>query len=200
MIRQLPTRANTLGYLLAGGRATRMGGCNKALVPWKGTAMGQYVVRQLQKQCHAVWASANRDFSAIGALGVQKVLPDIYPGFAGPLAALDALADQAPACEWVLTAPCDVPGLPENLLPLLARAAQNADVPIFTIEAGGRTHNTIALIHTSVLPGIRSFLQRGDRKVGLWMHEQGCQSVVWDGDERAFANVNTAEELQALEK
>lgn len=38
-----PSKNNTIGLVLAGGRATRMGGVNKGLVPFKGKPMAARV-------------------------------------------------------------------------------------------------------------------------------------------------------------
>ena len=86
-----PERANTIGLVLAGGRATRMGGVNKGLVLFNGEPMAGRVIRTLAGQVSRVWVSANRDADAFVKLGAQKVFADVLEGFPGPLAALDSL-------------------------------------------------------------------------------------------------------------
>ncbi len=66
-----PERANTIGLVLAGGRATRMGGVNKGLVLFNGEPMAGRVIRTLAGQVSHVWVSANRDADAFVKLGAQ---------------------------------------------------------------------------------------------------------------------------------
>lgn len=197
-----PDKDNTIGLVLAGGRATRMGGVNKGLVPFEGEPMAGRVIRTLSGQVSRVWVSANRDVDAFVELGAQKVLSDVLEGYPGPLAALDSLneclkTESLPDVEWVLTVPCDVPLVPEVLLETFAKDFDGKTA--YTIEAGGYDQNAISLVHVSRLSTVRPFLAGGDRKLGFWFQMQGRKRVSWDGFEKAFANVNSPKELQELE-
>ncbi len=205
-----PTRSNILGYMIAGGQASRMGGVNKALVKLDGIPMGERVLKRLHVQCDRVWVSANRDVEAFIAMGAECVLGDNFGTSFGPLAGLEALVGKLPSeIEWVLTAPCDVPYLPEGLVEFFASGLEqhrydyvgDRTVPkIVTLSAGGHTHNTIALIHRSLLPSIRPYLARGDRKVGLWMQPYEPLVLPWNGDEAALENVNDPQSLSRLQR
>lgn len=197
-----PSMENTLGLVLAGGRATRMGGVNKGLVLFRGEPMAGRIIRTLAGQVSRVWVSANRDAQAFVSLGAQKVFADVLEGFPGPLAALDSLneclkTEKAKDVEWVLTVPCDVPLVPETLLDVLAEAFDGRSA--YTIEMGGFDQNTISLVHVSALEAVRPFLAAGDRKLGLWFERLGREHVHWTGEESAFANINSHEELRQLE-
>ena len=103
------SKDDTVGLIYAGGRATRMGGVNKAFVKFEGRCLIEHVVERLRPQCAGIVISANRDLSDFSRLA-DAVLPDVLSDFPGPLAALDAMARAAmPNCEWVLTVPCDAP-------------------------------------------------------------------------------------------
>ena len=180
-----PERANTIGLVLAGGRATRMGGVNKGLVVFNGEPMAGRVIRTLAGQVSRVWVSANRDADAFVKLGAQKVFADVLEGFPGPLAALDSLNERlrtegTEGVEWILTGAFD-------------------GSPAYTIETGGYDQNTISLVHVSVLPTVRPFLEGGDRKLGLWFERQGRGHVHWDGPKSDFYNVNAPQDLRQLE-
>lgn len=197
-----PERANTIGLVLAGGRATRMGGVNKGLVLFNGEPMAGRVIRTLAGQVSRVWVSANRDADAFVKLGAQKVFADVLEGFPGPLAALDSLNERlrtegTEGVEWILTVPCDVPLVPETLLEVFVGAFDGS--PAYTIETGGYDQNTISLVHVSVLPTVRPFLEGGDRKLGLWFERQGRGHVHWDGLKSDFYNVNAPQDLRQLE-
>lgn len=53
------------GVILAGGRATRMGGEDKGLVSISGIALYQYVLARLRPQVASVAISANRDRKSV---------------------------------------------------------------------------------------------------------------------------------------
>lgn len=196
-----PARDNTLGLVLAGGRATRMGGVNKGLVLFGGEPMANRVIRTLKGQTAAVWVSANRDAEAFYALGADRVFADLRDDRPGPLAALEALTEKVlpEPFEWVLMTPCDVPLVPESLLDVLTEAFERECALTYTIRAAGRDQNAVALVHRSALNHVGDFLSRGDRKLGLWFEETGRVRVPWVGDETVFENVNSPDELKALE-
>ena len=144
----------------------------------------------------------NRDADAFVKLGAQKVFADVLEGFPGPLAALDSLNERlrtegTEGVEWILTVPCDVPLVPETLLEVFVGAFDGS--PAYTIETGGYDQNTISLVHVSVLPTVRPFLEGGDRKLGLWFERQGRGHVHWDGPKSDFYNVNAPQDLRQLE-
>ncbi|MDQ1093085.1 molybdopterin-guanine dinucleotide biosynthesis protein A [Xanthomonas sacchari] len=121
-----PQRAITLG-ILAGGRAQRLGGCDKAWLQRDGQAQVQWLLQALAPQVSAVLVSANRSLPRYAALGLQA-LPDRVAAPAeaerslGPIAGLDALA-AACATPWLLTVPVDLCRLPPDLPARLVAAA-----------------------------------------------------------------------------
>jgi molybdopterin-guanine dinucleotide biosynthesis protein A len=195
-----PEARNTLGLVFAGGRATRMGGVNKGLVLFEGRPLAGIAIERLAPQVRRVAVSANRDAGKFLALGAAAAVPDRLTGFPGPLAAIDAAAGVMDACEqWLFTVPCDVPYFPKDLLAALA-SAFDGKTPAYAARAAGRSQNTFALIHRSLLPTVAPFVEQGDRKLGLWLEEQGVREVEVEAEPFCFANVNSPDELQALEK
>ena len=51
----------------------------------------------------------------------------------------------------------------------------------------------------SLRDNLRAFIDRGQRKTGLWAHELGGTRVIFDDDD-AFANFNTLDELTGAER
>ncbi|MCW0391486.1 molybdenum cofactor guanylyltransferase [Xanthomonas sacchari] len=122
-------RAITLG-ILAGGRAQRLGGCDKAWLQRDGQAQVQWLVQALAPQVAQVLVSANRSLPRYATIGLQAV-PDRVAAPAGaerslgPIAGLDALA-AACATPWLLTVPVDICVLPRDLPAMMAAAAAAA--------------------------------------------------------------------------
>ena len=94
----------TLG-ILAGGRATRLDGRDKAWLTRGGTPQVLRIARRFGAECSSVCFSANRDLDAYVGHGLNAV-SDRYPDI-GPMGGMDALLA---ACRtaWLLTLPVDV--------------------------------------------------------------------------------------------
>lgn len=109
----------TLG-ILAGGRATRLGGIDKAWLERGGVAQVVRLTRRFGPEAAAVLASANSELPRYASAGIEAV-PDRIAD-AGPLGGLDALAA---ACHtpWLLTLPVDLVDASDCLLRSLVSAA-----------------------------------------------------------------------------
>lgn len=108
----------TLG-MIAGGRATRLGGLDKAWLRRDGEPQVRRLARLFETSVGAVLVSANRDLSRYAESGLQA-FPDRVSDI-GPLGALDALAHVC-ASRWLLTLPVDTVSVDADLLPALAAA------------------------------------------------------------------------------
>ncbi len=193
------------GLILAGGRGTRMGRVDKGLQPFRGATMAAHVVRRLAPQVAGVTINANRNLEAYAALGAP-VLPDELTGFEGPLAGLQTGLRHCPT-ELMVTAPCDSPFLPEDLVQRLRDAllAQEADLALaVTMEAdeGGATHKqphpVFCLVRRSALPHLDAYLAGGGRRMDGW-HKAIKVAEVLFNDAGDFRNINTLAELQQEE-
>ena len=188
------------GLILAGGRGSRMGHVDKGLQPFRGAPMAMHVMLRLAPQVSDMMINANQNLAAYEAFGVP-VWPDEMEGFAGPLAGLQTgLAH----CEtpYLVTAPCDSPFLPHDLVEKLHHAlrAADADLAVAVTGEGARRqpHPVFCLLKTSLLPHLTSFLQAGGRKVDAWYASLKITEVHFS-DEAAFRNINTLDELRKFE-
>ena len=106
----------TLG-ILAGGRASRLGGRDKAWLQRDGVAQVLRIARRFAGECGTVLVSANRDlprYARHDLTVIEDRIADI-----GPLGGLDALAS-ACATAWLLTMPVDIVDTNDCLLRTLA--------------------------------------------------------------------------------
>jgi molybdopterin-guanine dinucleotide biosynthesis protein A len=113
------TRADLSLGLFAGGRASRLGGLDKAWLRRDGEAQVLRLLRAYRGQVAQVLVSANRDLQRYRPLDVHA-LADVRPDL-GPLGGLDALA-AACTTPWLFTLPVDAVTLDERLLPALIAA------------------------------------------------------------------------------
>lgn len=186
------------GLILAGGRGSRMGNVDKGLQPFGAGTMVQEVLARLAPQVGSVAINANRNLDTYRALGVP-VWPDETPGFAGPLAGLEAGLRHC-ATPYLLAVPCDSPFLPHDLALRLFDALQAGDADLAyaaTREPGMRTqtHPVFCLVRASRLPVLAAYLAEGGRRMDGWYKELKSVEVLFQ-DASAFRNINTLDELR----
>lgn len=111
-----------------------MGSVDKGLQPLRGEAMVAHVMRRLAPQVGALAINANQNLDAYAAFGAP-VWPDDLTGFEGPLAGLETGLRRC-GTELLVTAPCDSPFLPLDLVPrlLAAMRANGADLALAETE------------------------------------------------------------------
>jgi len=197
--------ARVLGLILAGGLSTRMGGCDKALMPLAGKTMLARAVARLEPQVDAVAISANGDFSRFAEPGLT-ILTDTIPGHAGPLAGILAGLDWAAgeAAETrLLSVPVDTPFFPADLAERLGEAAGDA-ARVFVARSAGREHPTFALWHGALREQLRRFLVAG-KSFRMRDFLASCEVVFVDFPPTAagfdpFFNVNTPKDLALAER
>ena len=188
------------GLLLAGGRGTRMGHVDKGLQPFGGTTMAAHVLARLAPQVATLAINANQNLDTYAAFGVP-VWPDDTPGFAGPLAGLEAGLRRC-TTPYLLTAPCDSPFLPADLAARLLDGLQgsDADLAVAVTEENGlrQPHPVFCLLKASLAPVLSSYLAAGGRRMDGWYPQIKVAEVLFE-DADAFRNINTREELQQLD-
>ncbi|HEX8164491.1 MAG TPA: molybdenum cofactor guanylyltransferase MobA [Beijerinckiaceae bacterium] len=199
------TVPSTLGVLLAGGLARRMGGGDKPLKEIGGRTILERAIERLQPQCVALILNANGDPARFAATGLA-VVPDDVPGFAGPLAgilaALDWAAANRPGIEWVVSAAADSPFLPRDLVSRLHAARAAAGVPLACAESGGQTHPVNGLWPVALRGDLRHALVVEDmRKIDRWTARHGIAHAGWpDKPVDPFFNANTPEDVAEAER
>lgn len=180
--------------ILAGGLATRMGGGDKGLRPFRGGLLLDSVIARIAPQAGPLALNANGDPARLLRYGLP-VLPDPVPGHPGPLAGVLAALDWAAGLDTarVLTVPTDAPDLPADLVARLS--ACSAPVAM-AASADGTLHPTVALWPTAAAPALRAFLDRGERRVRGFAETLGLEPVAFaDALPDPFGNINRPEDL-----
>lgn len=150
------------GFVLAGGRSTRMGQ-DKALLHCAGRPLVEHAVRLLQMAGFVPHILGTRpDLTAYAS-----VIPDLHSG-CGPLAGIEA-ALTASSSDWNLFIAVDLPLLPPFFLVYLATrtAITSASATIPTLA--GRPQPLCAIYHRNLLPGITHAIKSGAYKVTDWI-------------------------------
>lgn len=196
--------APTIGLILAGGLARRMGGGDKALKRLAGRPILTHVVDRLRGQCGALLLNANGDPARLAAFGLP-VVADTVPDFAGPLAGilagLDWIAVHRPQTEWLLSVAADTPFIPDDLAAQLHRARAAAGTPLACAASGGQQHHAIGLWPVALQEDLRRALAAGERRLGRWTQAYGVAVAEWPAEPiDPFFNVNTPEDLAEAER
>jgi molybdenum cofactor guanylyltransferase len=186
------------GVVLAGGRGSRMGYVDKGLQDFRGKPMVAHVLERLAPQVDEVLINANQNIEQYEKFG-YRVISDEIEGFAGPLAGFERGLANA-AHDLVVTVPCDSPFLPADLVARLLRALRDQRSELAVAKTGDQAHPVFCLMRRQVLPSLRAFLARGERKIDKWYAGHTVVELSFDDEAEAFRNINTLEEKQALEK
>ena len=196
------TSEHITGLILAGGRAQRMGGIDKGLIPFHGKALIESAIGRLKPQVSTILINANRSITKYSHYGYPVVM-DETPDFSGPLAGFSVGLKHCKT-PYLLTSPCDSPLLPIDLAEKMAVELEDNNLELVfasSKEADGKiwSQPVFCLMKNSLQDSLDAFLSKGDLKIDRWFKELRSGTVVFE-NAQAFSNVNTPEELTALEK
>ena len=178
------------GYVLVGGRSSRMGR-DKALLPFRGGTLAQSVARAVGEA--AGRATLVGEPSRYGGLG-YPVIADLYPG-EGPLGGiLTALRHSTPGSNstgWNLIVACDMPQLDVEMLRGLIRLAAGSDADaLIPIGPDGAPEPLCALYHDRCLAPFEAVFSAGVRKITAALESVRTMRLSF-AEVSYFQNVNT---------
>ena len=189
---------------LCGGRGSRMGELDKGLVNFMGSPLIQHVLQRLRPQVGEIVINANRNLSAYEAF-CDRVLCDIEGNFEGPLAGFRVGLEHIQT-PFLMTVPCDCPLFPLDLAKRLGEGLvqNNAQLAMVRSLENGLLRNqpVFSLMRTQVLEDLKVFMSNGGRKIEDWTNSLKSVTVDFDQDSDdplSFTNINTTEQLQALQ-
>jgi molybdopterin-guanine dinucleotide biosynthesis protein A len=174
------------GFVLAGGKSTRMGR-DKALLKLGGQPLIKIAVAKLRTFCADVSSAGNRDDLAGYAAVVKEERTD-----AGPAAGVEA-GLKASTQPWVLFVPVDAPLVPEAVLRSWAAAVlqeAEAGCGISFLIANRERQPAFCMLRRDAAMIVESALNRGERK--LWdilaaIDEETTCGWLWAVDTVRFA-------------
>jgi molybdenum cofactor guanylyltransferase len=201
----IPALPPTLGLVLAGGLARRMGGGDKALLRIGASTILERVLTCLAPQCVRLILNANGD-PARFAFTHLPVVPDEVPDFAGPLAGvlagLDWAAANVPDIQWMASVPGDCPFLPADLVARLHQARAAQGTPLACARSGDWRHPVVGLWPVALRHDLRKALMvEGLHKIEAWTGRHGIALAEWEAAPfDPFFNVNTPQDAAEAER
>lgn len=190
----------TLGLVLAGGQARRMGGGDKALLRIGKSTILDRTLFHLTPQCADTIINANGDPARFAFTGLTVIADDVA-GFAGPLAGilagLDWCAAHRPDLQWIISVPGDCPFLPADLVTRLHAAREAENQLLACARSGEWRHPVVGLWRVDLRHDLRHALVDEDlRKIEVWTARHGIAIADWpDKPVDPFFNVNTPEDV-----
>ena len=184
--------APRIGVILAGGGARRLGGADKGETLLAEKRLFDRVYERFAPQVDRVLIAGSHDYAT-----ALTVIEDGATGPKGPAAGLFAAAmclhANEPKAQGFVTAPVDAPFLPHDLAQRLREGDGSA-----IARSAGRRHPTFAYWDANDLS---AFFETSKAPAPA-LHEiaagVGAREIDF-GDDQAFFNVNTTEDLQAAE-
>ena len=183
------------GLILAGGKSTRMGGLDKALLPLNGRPMIEWVIDRFRPQVSSLILNTNSGETALATLG-YPIIADAIADYPGPLAGLHAGMGRAET-SLLACVPCDAPLLPCDMVVRLHQALAAAEADIAVARTSSGLQPTFLLCRCTLRSSIEVFLAEGGRAFRHWLARQHCVEVAFS-DEAAFSNINTPQDMERI--
>lgn len=195
---------DTVGVILAGGQARRMGGGDKALLTLGGETLLARAIARAKPQVQDLIISANGEPARFAPFGLP-VIADSVAGFLGPLAGILAgfewMRANRPNARWLASFACDCPLFPADMVAPLVALARETRSWVTVAESGGRTHPVFAVWSAEIADTSETVLVKdGFRKVEDWIGGFPHRSLGFPADPvDPFLNVNTPGQLAFAE-
>jgi molybdopterin-guanine dinucleotide biosynthesis protein A len=180
--------------VLAGGASSRMGQ-PKALMAFRGRPLAARALDRLRPQAGKVYLNVREPGAEWTALGAPLVVDAPAHRGAGPLAGIaSALARaQADGFTFLVTAPCDAPFLPRDLVARLRLCGAGAAVA----RSPSGVEPMFALWPVSALGQVEAALLQGRASPGAVLAALGAAEAPFAGV--AFVNLNNPREFADAE-
>ena len=182
------------GYVLTGGRSSRMGR-DKALLPFRGGTLAQRVARAVAEAAGSATLVGEPDrYQGLGF----PVISDLYPG-EGPLGGIITVLRHTPA-DWNMVTACDMPAISAELLRPLLETAERSDADaLVPVGPSGRLEPLCAVYHRRIAAELEGEFSAGVRKVAAALDRvRAIRFPVLEVS--CFQNVNTPEEWSACDR
>ena len=193
----------TVGVILAGGRARRMGG-EKPFVPFRGRPLIAHAVERARPQVDELLINAS-DATRYATFRCE-VIADAAGGFQGPLAGvvagLDWMAAHAGEARWLATFACDAPFFPTDMVARLIAAAEAGETAIAIAASGAQHHPVFAVWRADLrVAADAAFTEKGVRKMddAIALFSSVRVPFAMDGVD-PFFNINSPEDLARAEQ
>lgn len=183
--------------ILAGGEGSRIGG-GKPLIRLGSKTLIEHAFERAQAWSREI-VVALRSSHQLGGISLPSIIDD--PAIEGPLAGLAAALawGERQGAEAVLTIPCDMPLLPDDLPNRLGAAL--ADQAAVLASSGGRLHPVCGLWRLDALGAMPAYCATGRRSLRGFAEQVGFAAADWPAKPAdPFFNINSKADLAEAER
>jgi len=190
-------KADVSALILAGGRATRLGGVAKHAILIDGETILARLVRVLEPRVAELLVGVGSAGAIEGIGGQRPPLRPVRDAVAdvGPLAGVAAGLASA-TTPWMIVVAGDMPFLSGSVIDALTRTA-DPEIDAVGIMRGGRPEPLVCALRVSVArPAVERMLAGGRFKASHLLTAEGL-AVRWieDLDPGALRNINSPDDL-----
>jgi molybdopterin-guanine dinucleotide biosynthesis protein A len=199
------TEPSRMGFLLAGGKSSRMGtNIDKAFLEFGGQTLLDRALTVMGAVCESVTIVGDpAKFTKCGSPKYGPVLADIFSG-CGPLAGIHAALVHSPA-ELNLMLAVDLPFVSRELLAFIFAAAEDNDAVITVPRAGKGLQPLCAVYRRDFSLAAELALRAGKYKIDAAFSSVSVR-VIEEAElaaagfsEQSFFNINTPQDRLAAE-
>ena len=188
--------------ILSGGRGSRLGGRDKGLITYQNQLLVEKALEMIRPRCRQIIISANRNLEQFRQYGFP-VVTDIEPGFRGPLmgiySAMTYLLESGTVDatnHGLLTLPCDMPNIPDQILDQLHDQSRDQRHAIITKDARGEQY-LLGTLPLHLRDNLKAYLNQGNNKVADWILSLNPQVIRAQPQTLCFHNINREEDLDS---
>jgi molybdenum cofactor guanylyltransferase len=203
----MPQFPNIEGFILAGGKSSRMGR-DKALLEFGGKTNLQrtadLIAPLVSRVSLVTSAPAANDAASLFAQLKLPIIADRWPG-AGPLGGI-ATALASARLEWCVILACDLPYLTKDWLEYLPSKAEESEADSIVPESARGMEPLCAVYRSACAAKLAEALERGARKVTdalAELHVERIREAEWhkfSADGLLFHNMNTWQDYVEAKK
>jgi molybdopterin-guanine dinucleotide biosynthesis protein A len=185
---------NLSGYILAGGKSSRMGS-DKALLLVQDESMMNRMIRLLEPFCKTIAISGEK--TGYNEFKVE-IVPDLYTD-CGPISGIISSLKHS-STEWNLLISVDVPFMNEAFIQYMIFHIGHYDCII--PEHDGRFEPLMGLYNRQIIPVVEEMISQGDYKLmrllsKLKVRYVNCNSLIKQYP-RLFVNINLPGDYQSI--
>lgn len=186
------------GIILAGGRANRMGGINKAFIEVGGERLIDRTLRVYRTLFREIIISTNSPLEYLEF--DARIVADIYRG-KGPLGGIHAGLLHS-TCEHAFVSACDMPYLSGEFIGHMISQTGDHDLVVPVTASGFESLH--AVYSRKCLPVIESQIEKNELKVSLLFGKfktreiRGEEIRRFDPEGKLFANLNRPDDVDEI--
>ena len=168
-----------------------MGNADKGLVKYQGKPLIQHVIETIEPQVQNIVVNCNRNETEYENLS-YPIAKDLSGEYRGPLEGILSCKHLIKS-DYIFVAPCDMPHLPANIVSILSKNLDEAELCV--AHDGIRMQPLVFVARAQLIESIDEYLNKGGRSVSNWIRSKDHEVVDFSRQQTAFWNINEESQL-----